>query len=159
MEDETMKRVNIIQAGLLALFATMALSASALANPLPRGGPMMHGMHGPGYFGKHWKETLTDDQRVKIDQIRLDYLKKKYPLKAKKKAAKIELTLLVTGNSPNKRAIDKKIDELVGLKKQMLQLRYDYKMVVRKLLNAEQRVLFDTALLKKAQHGKGHGRH
>jgi len=163
MEDKMMKRLTTIQTGLLALCATMVLSASVwAAAPAGAGRPgqMMHAMqHGPGYYGAHWKQTLTDDQRTKVDKIRLDYLKKKYPLKAKKKAAKTELALLVAQDSPNRSAINKKIVGLVDLKKQLLQLRYDYKLEVRKLLTAEQRVQFDTALLKKAHHGKRYGRH
>lgn len=158
-----MKRLSTIQASLLAFFTMMALSTSVWADPTARegqSGAMMHGMQKEhGSYGMHWKQTLTDDQRAKIGKMRLDYFKKKYPLKAKKKAAKIELALLVAQDDPNKRAINKKIDDLVGLKKQLLQLRYDHKLKVRKALNAEQRVLFDTKLLKKAHHGKRRHRH
>lgn len=157
------KRLNPIHVGLVTLFTAMALSASVSADPASpegRGGQMMHGAYGGSWgYAAHWKRTLTDEQRATIDRLRLDYLKKKYPLKARTKALKTELALLVTQDSPNKRDINKKIDELVDLKRQLLQLHYDYKVEVRKVLTAEQRVSFDIGLLKKSQHGKWRGRH
>jgi len=163
MEDETMKRLSTIPVSLFALLAMMAVSAGVLAVPPSHaGGPgsMMSAMHhGKGDHDGDWKQSLSDEQRTKLDKLRLDYFKKKYPLKAQKTALKTELALLLAQDSPNMGNINKKIDELVGLKRQMLQLRAEHKIEVRKLLNAEQRVQFDTKLLKKAYYGKRHGGH
>ena len=157
-----MKTPRTLRISLFTLLATMLLSAGVLANPSSHGGQggMMAGMHhGAHHSGMQWKQMLTDEQRVKIDGMHLEFMKKKYPLKDKKKALKTELALLVAQDSPNQRAINKKIDELIALKRQLMQLRYDHKLKVRKVLDAQQRVHFDTALLKKAQHGKRGGRH
>jgi len=163
MEDKIMKRLSAIPVSLFALFAMMALSAGVLADaPSHAGGPgsMMSAMHhGKGDHDSDWKQSLSDEQRTTLDKLRLDYFKKKYPLKAKKQLLKTELALLLTQDSPNMGAINKKIDELVDLKRELLRLRAEHKIEVRKLLNAEQRVQFDTKLLKKAYGGKRHGAH
>jgi len=163
MEDEMMKRLSTTPVSLFALFAMMAVSAGVLAAPPSHAGgegSMMSAMqHSKGGHGTDWKQTLSDEQRTKLDKLRLDYFKNKYPLKAKKKVLETDLALLLTQESPNMGGINKKIDELVDLKRQLLQLRAEHKIEIRKLLNAEQRVLFDTKLLKKAYYGKGHGSH
>jgi Spy/CpxP family protein refolding chaperone len=173
MESATMKPNYLLPAGLLAVLATLAFTT---VNADPEGGEgrghMMcggYGMHrGEGYgpmmgggYGMHhgeeyarWKKSLSSEQRAKIDKMKLDFIKKQYPMKAKKKALKIELALLATADSPDMKAIDKKIDDLLALTKQMMQQKYAHKTAVRKELNDEQRVQFDIAMLKKAKHGK-----
>ena len=128
---------------------------------------MMH--HGRGmdmtHYGGSWKASLTDEQIKQIAKLKLDYKKKKYPLKTKMKQAKIELALLMTSDKPSQKAISKKIDQLVKLKSQKLHLKANHKIAVRKLLNEDQRVKFDMKILKRAYHGKKssryshHGRH
>ena len=112
-------------------------------------------MHGVGHS---WKASLTDEQSKKIDKLRLAYKQEKYLLKAKLKQAKVEFALLITKDNPSKSAIDKKIDQIIKLKKEKLHLKADHKINVRKLLTEDQRVQFDLAVLKKmskGKHGKG----
>ena len=133
------------------------LSTNVLADHGKGMGMMHHGGH-----GSSWKASLTDEQRTKIAKLKLDYKKKKYPLKAKLKQAKIDLALLVTSDKPNQNSIDKKIDQIAKLKREKMQLKAKHKIAVRKLLNEEQRVKFDMKVLKKAYHGKrkgGYGHH
>jgi len=166
LEDAVMKPNYLLPASLLAVLAALAFTTVS-ADPERGGGrygSMMgggYGMHhGGGYGGHHgeefarWKESLSSEQRAKIDKMKLDFIKKQYPLKAKKKALKIELALLATADNPDMKAIDKKIDELLALSKQMMKQKYIHKTAVRKELNDEQRVQFDMAMLKKARHGK-----
>lgn len=135
---------------------TLALTSAGLSTTaLADHGKGMHGMH----HGGGWKSTLTDEQRGKIDKLKLEYKKKKYPLKAKLKQAKIDLALLMISDKPSDSAINKKIDQIVKLKKEKLQLKARHKIAVRKILNEEQRVKFDMKVLKKAMHGKKHGGH
>ena len=121
------------------------------------------GHHGGGYGqhhdGGHWKDTLSDEQRKKLGQLKLDYKKKKFPIKAKIKMAKVELALLMTNDSPSQNDINKKIDEVLKLKSEKMRLKAAHKIKVRKLLTSDQRVKFDMHVLIKAymgKHGRGH---
>ncbi len=111
------------------------------------------GMHG----GACWMESLTDEQKAKAAKMRLEYKKAKSLLKAQIKVKKVELVTLVTEDNPDQPAIDKKIDEILALKKQKMQKKYAYKIALRNMLSPEHRVSFDMSLLKKTVHGKGHG--
>ena len=106
-----------------------------------------------GKGGKFWK-GLTDKQRSEIMSLKLNYTKKKLLIKAKMKQAKIEMATLMTSDSPNRSAINKKIDALLALKKQALGAKVDFKLAVRKLLTKEQQVGFDMKLLKHMAKGK-----
>ena len=144
-----MKKLAVITSTVL-LLATGFAASHALAD---RGYGMRHHMGG-SMHGKHWMQKLTDQQRTQINKLRLDYKKKKYAHKAKLKVAKVDLAMLVTKNSPSTAAINKKIDQIVSIKRQYLRVKYNHKVQVRKVLKPEQRVLFDTHILKKAYRGK-----
>jgi len=136
--------------------ATLGFSSLAMADQ-HRGGQheMRHDMHGKGHHGGgHWKATLSDEQRKKLDKLKLDFKKKKYPIKAKLKQAKVALALLMTADSPNQGDINKQIDAILKLKGEKMRLKAAHKIKVRKLLTAEQRVKFDMHVLKKAYHCK-----
>lgn len=114
------------------------------------------GMHGgSGMCGASWKQTLTDEQRAKLAKLKLDHMKGMAPLKAKMKSIKVDLALLVIADKPDTNAINKKIDELAKLKNDKMKAKYQYIAAKRKILTAEQQVLFDMHVIKKAMHGKG----
>jgi Spy/CpxP family protein refolding chaperone len=146
-------------------YIIMMLLAAALAcggiNSVPAAFADQHGKHHMmGHHGSshHWKATLSDEQIKEINKLKLDYKKKKYPVKAKLKQAKVELALLMTADSPKQKDIDKKIDQILKLKGEKMRLKTGFKISMRKVLNDEQRVMFDMHLLKKAYHGKKHKR-
>lgn len=128
---------------------------------------MMHGeeghphmMHGEqGHYGASWKGSLTSVQKQKLDKMKVDYLKVKYPLKVRMKTIKLELAVLSTSDAPKQKAIDSKIDELLALKKDLLKAKYAHKIAVRKELKPEQKTAFDKHVLKKAKRGKCKGHH
>ncbi len=120
--------------------------------------PHNSGSSRSGYHEPRWKKDLSDEQRARLQALMLDHMKKKLPLKAKKKALKIDLALMVTTDKPDDKAIDKKINELLATKKQIMKLKYAHKTTVRKELSPEQRVLFDMHILKKSMRGK-HRKH
>jgi len=138
----------------------------------------MHGKgaHGGGHHGRkgllgpHWKSTLTEEQRAKLDTLHLAYVKTKAPLKAKMKLLKVELGLLATADSADTKAIDKKIGELLEVKRAKMGAKYKYVVAKRAVLTPEQRVSFDMEVIESAMHdrkakgkekgkGKGHGGH
>jgi len=154
-----MKTLNIKPYGLLLILATLigglGLATTAVAD---HGHGMHQGMHGgAGMCGTSWKDTLTDEQRTALAKLKLDYMKVKAPIKAKIKSIKVDLAMMVTTDKPDMNAINKKIDELTKLKSDKMKEKYKYIAAKRKVLTAEQQVLFDMRVIQKAMHGKDKG--
>lgn len=145
---------------LLSIIGGLGLSAVANAERGMGYGGMKGGMAcGKGMYGACWKDTLTDEQRNKLAKIKLDHMKVQAPVKAKMKTVKVDLALLVTADKPDTAAINKKIDELTKLKNAKMKEKYRYIAAKRKILNNDQRVLFDMKVIKKAMKGKKKGHH
>lgn len=161
---------------ILGALLAVALPGAALAEPQggsAKGGQgAMHGggmgaMHGKsgerGYdwYGPDWRQTLSEEQRSRLEQLHAEYTKTKLPLKARMKAAKAELAVLALADSPDQSAIERKIDELQQLQRQMLQAKYTYIADRRAVLTEQQRPSFDMSVLRKAMGIKGrvHGGH
>lgn len=104
-----------------------------------------------------WMKSMTDEQKAKAAKMRLEYKKVKSLMKAQIRVKKVELATLVMQDSPDQNAINKKIEEIVDLKREKMQKKYAFKVALRGMLTPEQRVSFDMHMLKKAVHGKGHG--
>ena len=156
-----MNTLNLKPYGLLLILGTLIGSLGFTTTALADQGRGMHGggmQGGKGMSGMCWKETLTDEQRAKLAKVKLDYMKAKAPIKAKMKAVKVDLAILVTTDKPDMNAINNKIDELTKLKNDKMKEKYKYIAAKRKVLTAEQQVLFDTRVIKKAMHGKGKGK-
>lgn len=109
------------------------------------------------YEASCWTETLTEEQKAKAAKMRLEFKKVKFLIKAQIKVKKVELATLVTQDNADQAAIEKKIEEILGLKREKMRSKYAYKVALRSMLTPEQRVLFDMKMLKKAYHGKKHG--
>lgn len=156
-----------LRLGLLicSIFA-VALSAPAFAQMghMSEGGHGMKSQHREMVHGKSpyeascWTETLTEEQKAKLAQLKLEYKKVKYLIKAQIRVKKIELATLVTQDNPDQSAINTKIDEILDLKREKMRKTYAFKVALRSMLTPDQRVLFDMKLLKKAAHGKHHGK-
>ena len=116
------------------------------------------GHHGKTLYGPHWKTTLSPEQAKELDRLRVEYAKRKAPLKAKAQAVKLHLSVLATADEPDTAAINARIDDLLKLKRQMMEHKYGYVAAKRRVLTPEQRVSFDMDVLKRSKH-KGMGRH
>jgi Spy/CpxP family protein refolding chaperone len=79
------------------------------------------------------------------------FAKIKAPLKAKVRLLKAELAVLATADQPDNKAISSKIDELLAVKKQLMQKRYAHIAEMRKVLTTGQRASFDMQVLKKVK--------
>lgn len=101
-----------------------------------------------------WKDTLSQEQRQQVARLKLDFKTLALPNKAKIKQARIELALLVTADKADSVAIDKKIDEILKLKGEIIRAKAKLRVEIRKVLNEAQRVKFDLNVLKKASRGK-----
>lgn len=140
-----------------ALLTSVTFSSPLLADSdSRRGGHHMGGSgYGSGYgHGARWRQSLSDEQRTKIEKMKLDYVKKKAVLKTSKKTLKTDLALLATTNNARMAEINRKIDQYVKIKKQLLRMKYSHLVAVRKELTADQRVSFDLGVMRKSRSGK-----
>ena len=139
---------------LSTLILTIVLSTASIGFVTSAHAQQHGGMGKMHKTGGGWKSSLTTEQQNQLATLKLDYKKKKYPLKTQIKQIRVDLALLITADKPNQNAINKKIDAIVDLKSQKMRLKANHKIAVRKILNEEQRVKFDMKMLKKAFHGK-----
>ncbi len=140
-----------------ALVLAAAIPVAAAAQPEQHGMAARGGDHGMQRMAGMWQKTLSAGQQRRIEKMRLQTAREKSILKAKIRLAKTELALLVTDNSPDQNAINKKLNELMKLMRKKMELHYIHIIKVREILNKEQRVSFDLGVLHKA--GRGHGKH
>lgn len=118
-------------------------------------GHRMHGQRGNRLLSPHWRQTLTKDQQIQIDQMHLEFAKVKMTLKARINTLKVELALLCTADTPNPEAIENKIEEVLVVKRNMMRIHSEHIVNMRKVLNSEQRMSFDLDVLHRMGRGKG----
>lgn len=154
------------------LILALVLTASFVsADPASAGSKGKHdwGKHGgehrvsckmkDGYHSRGWKSTLTEDQRAEMEGMHLALAKELSVKKAELKVRKARLKVLVTDDSPDASAMNKLIDEIGDIKKDMMRAKYSYKVELRKILTPEQRTGFDKHILSYGHGGhKGHGK-
>ncbi len=99
-------------------------------------------------FGPHWKETLTDKQKMQADQMHLTLKKATSVPKALLSVKKAELNKLVVNKSPDIKAIHRKIDEIFELKREIMRKKYEHMVEMRSMLTPKQRVSFDMKLVE-----------
>ena len=150
-------------------FLLTTLLSTMLIN-IPTAMAQDHSQHGHGMSKMHhdddWHATLSKPQQIKVDKSHLTYLQKVSPVKAKIKAARIELALLVTKGTQNKDEIEKRdadiattVAEIARLTGEKMQLKAVHQIEVRAILNEEQRMKFDLHVLNKASQGKTANKH
>lgn len=91
---------------------------------------------------------LTQEQQTQIEQITTDAMKTHLPVRSKLQTLKAELDELLIADSPNRGAINRKIDEMSSLRTEMQKDRIDTRLKIRELLTDEQRVKFDTMRMR-----------
>jgi Spy/CpxP family protein refolding chaperone len=87
---------------------------------------------------------LTDDQRAKMKEYRLDMQKKMLPLMNQMGENKARMRTLSTAESVDMKAIYKLIDGKAGIMAKMMKIRAENRQNVRKMLTEEQRIVFDS---------------
>lgn len=85
------------------------------------------------------KLELTQEQKEKIRDTRLDFQKQNIKLKADLKIARLELRSLMADEEADKAKIYQKIEEISALRTELAKNRVDQKMAVRDILTKEQR--------------------
>lgn len=117
--------------------------------------------HGGGQhiFGDHWKKNLTDEQQAELDQLHLEFAKKKHALKSAIHARKVQLAIMAIADQPQQEGIDAQINDLLVGQRKLMQAKYGYIAAQRAVLTPEQRISFDMEIVHKADEGKAKGGH
>ncbi len=144
---------------LLTLLLGLALAGSLLAQPgrqrstglgmgTGRGGRMMmRNERMQAYL------NLTDEQREKIDALRVQHLKEVKPYNNKLAELSVKLNTLSTADKMDSKAVDSVIDEIGGLRTKLMKLQEAHWQQIRALLTDEQRVIFDSRPLGRGGRG------
>ncbi|MDX1252468.1 MAG: periplasmic heavy metal sensor [Gammaproteobacteria bacterium] len=103
-----------------------------------------HGHSGSAHhFSDHWAKTLSDDQKARVDVMHLKLDRELGVLKAQVELMQKEINALAAQDNADMSAINKKIDELMGVKKQIMRARYAHILEMRAALTPAQRVSYD----------------
>lgn len=92
-----------------------------------------------------WKKelNLTDDQKQKMKALHESAKKDIMPLRKQLEEKKANLQKLSSAENPDESTISAEIDEIAKLQAQIQKIRVHTRLEVRKLLNDEQRAIFD----------------
>lgn len=108
-----------------------------------------HKKHKGHSLSPHWAKTLDDQQRVAVDRMHLTLDTEHAILKAKAGVLQQEVNVMTAKDNADQQAIYNKIDELMALKAKIMKLRYDHLTEMREILNEQQRISYDMAILKR----------
>ncbi len=107
-----------------------------------------------GGHGKHelpaWTKTLTDEQKKTIEHQHHELDDAQAPWKKKEAEALAELNAMTIREDADVTEIRAKITELMEAKTQIMRLRYEHLVEMRRVLTKEQRVGYDKGVLKRS---------
>jgi Spy/CpxP family protein refolding chaperone len=135
-----MKRLTVIMAAIFMVFSTQLFSQPDDAKQVKK-------------FME--KLNLTDEQKKDVEKIHFDSEKQTVAQRAKEETARIELQQLLKADTPDKSAIEKKINEIANLEVQMHMIKINSWFAVNKLLNPDQQKNWKKVL----EHGPALQRH
>lgn len=155
-------KVNKLFYSLIILFLALGMNAEMFAQRgMGRGigngnGNGFGNGYGPGN-GYVWQNmpNMTDDQKTKIDALRVTHLKEMTTLRNQIREKQAHLTTLESADKADMNAINKTIDEISDLRNKKMKQRASHRQDVRNILTEEQRAYFDA---HQNRRGKGFGR-
>ncbi len=115
-----------------------------------------HSQHKSGLhlFSPDWHNTLSDHQKVKVDEMHLRLMKDTATIKAMITLRKTELATLATQDHAKLEVLNKKIDEILDLKRQKIRARYAHIVEMREILSPTQRISYDMRIISQAANRK-----
>ena len=126
------------------------------------------GMKGHGMMRPHMSLSplgmkdelgLKEGQVKAIQPLETDYRKHAIKSRADVRVAMIDLGSLLDQKSPNRSAISAKVDEISGLRKEMMMYRVDTLLKLRDILTPEQYAQFRDKIKSQMDRGMGPGMH
>lgn len=130
----------------LPIAALLLVAGTAFAQPpgMHEQGPGREGMHGSKMSGhKGMIPGLSEEQQEQIKTLRTEHMKAVQPLRNQLGEKKARLRTLTTADKVNMTDVNKIIDDIGKMQTQMMKLKEQHRQEIRKLLNDEQRVMFD----------------
>lgn len=146
---------TIIKTNLLIILVIIMTSGISLAQ---YGGGESH--DGQGYNSCKTKggycklPNLTDDQETQIKNLKLKFLKEKMILTNHLNEKKAHLKTLETSENPDINDINTILEEIYAIKLEIARKKAALTQEIRKILNEEQRLIFD---LRRIKGSKAHG--
>lgn len=95
---------------------------------------------------------LSDDQMEGIQKVKTAFLKEIMPIENELDIRQAELKALNAGDKVDLNAVNKKIDEISVLEAKIMKKHAAHRQEIRKLLNDEQKIIFDQ---KGSRFGRG----
>ena len=87
---------------------------------------------------------LTQDQKEKISELRIDMLKETQPLRNQIEELRAAFHSLMTSDNPDTKAIEKNIDERTKLQSELMKSHAGSRLAMSNLLTDDQRVIFNS---------------
>lgn len=116
------------------------------------------GMHARMEQGRMGILNLTDDQKAKIKAQQVAFGKEALPLKNQLAEKRAHLRTLQTAQTYDANAVNATIDDIAKTESQLLKKQAANREAIRKLLNDEQRLAFDSNRGFKRGDGRFHKR-
>ena len=144
---------NLTKLLMLALLASATIAFAQMGEMKHDQGMKMdkkaeqHESHGSGMETPRWKQSMTEQQKMKADKMHLELKKSMSVLEAKVKMKEVELNSIVMRDKPDANDIHLKVNEITELNKEMMIKKYDHIVEMRSILTPEQRVSFDLGLV------------
>lgn len=98
---------------------------------------------------------LTDDQKTKIEALRLEQMKEMTTHRNQMDELKAKKRTLMTSDNADMKEINSVIDQMTSLQNKRMKASAKHRQEVRSLLTEEQKVYFDTMPRHRRGHGKG----
>ncbi len=95
----------------------------------------------------HQMMDLTEEQQEKVKTIRMGSAQELLAMKGKMEVLSAELRNLMIAENPDRKAIDKKIDEMEGIRAEIKKKRIGTDLEVQKLFTPEQRLKWKQGIL------------
>jgi len=131
----------------LSIAALLIIAGSAYAQPpmMERKGAEEQAMHGrkmPEHKGMI--PGLAEEQLEQMKTLRTEHMKALQPILNQLGEKKARLHTLTTADKVNMAEVNKVIDDIGKMHTQIMKLKEQHRQEVRKMLNDEQRVFFDS---------------
>jgi len=121
------------------------------------GGGGGNGRMGGGLYGMDWESALTEEQKARLDELKVRQKKMMMPMKARARAIRADLVTMALADDPDERTLSSKVDEMLSLRRQMMMAKFRHIMARREVLTPEQRASFDMHVMKRmSKKGGGH---